>query len=51
MGRSAPRRARVRAPSVAVADWEFMESSEEKVEYLREGMAHAAALAAEAKRA
>ena len=37
--------------SVAVADWEFMESSEEKVEYLREGMAHAAALAAEAKRA
>ena len=32
--------------SVPVADWEYLETSEEKVEYLRSGMEHAARLAA-----
>ena len=29
--------------SVPIADWEYLETSEEKVEYLREGFAAAAA--------
>ena len=34
--------------SVPVADWEYLETSEEKVEYLRSGMEHAAQIAADA---